>query len=153
MATVQQGTKALVFHTPSADITLGGNSLVGAIIISDFSFTPTAKEIRTEDDAGNTINITTYDFGAEATLTVKPQGSSAANAVTAAGYFPTIGAVCTVVTAGSPATFTNSQFSATSSGRSYRVKSATKNNATGQAETWTLTIERLDSISSMTALS
>ena len=152
MAT-QQGTMALVFGVPNADITLGGQSLVGAIIVSGLTFTPTAKEVRTEDEGGGTVNITTYDFGAEASLTVIPRGSTAANAITANGYFPTIGARCTVVNAASVATFTDSQYSAASSGREYRVKSASKAFSPTDKAVWNLTIERLDSITSMAALS
>lgn len=152
MAT-QQGSMAIVFGVPNADITLGGQSLVGATIISNLTFTPTAKEVRTEDEGGNTVNITVYDLGAEASLTVIPRGSSAANAITANGYFPSIGARCTVVNAASVATFTDGQFSTSSAGREYRVKSASKAYSPTDKAVWNLTIERFDSIASMAALS
>lgn len=153
MATVQQGAKALLFHVPNADLTLGGHNLVGAIIISDFGFTPTAQEVRTQDDDGSTVNITTYDQGAEVTLTCRPFGSTAANAITAAGYFPGIGEECVAVNAASVTRYTDADFTASSPGRKYRVKAASKNAVAGQQVTWNLTLERLDSISSMTALS
>jgi len=144
---------AIVFGVPNADITLGGHSLVGAVILSSLTFTPTAKEVRTEDEGGNTVNITVYDLGAEASLTVIPRGSSAANAITANGYFPAIGARCTVVNAASVATFTDGQFSTSSAGREYRVKSASKAYSPTDKAVWNVTIERFDSIASMAALS
>lgn len=152
MAT-QQGAMAIVFGVPNADITLGGQSLVGATIISNLTFTPTAKEVITEDEGGNTVNITTYDFGAEASFQVTPRGSSAANAVTANGYFPDIADRCTVVNAASVATFTDAQFSAASAGREYRVKSASKAYSTSDKAVWNVTIERKDSMPSMAHLS
>jgi len=144
---------AIVFGVPNADITLGGQSLVGAVILSSLTFTPTAKEVRTEDEGGNTVNITVYDLGAEASLTVIPRGSSAANAITANGYFPAIGARCTVVNAASVATFTDGQFSTSSAGREYRVKSASKAYSPTDKAVWNVTIERFDSIASMAAMS
>jgi hypothetical protein len=148
----QQGAMAIVFGVPNADITLGGQSLVGATIISNLGLTPTAKEVRTENEAGSTVNITTYDFGLEASFTVIPRGTTEANAITANGYFPAIGARCTVVNAATVATFTDTQFSASSAGREYRVKTASKAYTTSGVATWNLTIERVDSITSMAAL-
>lgn len=153
MATVQQGAKAVVFSVPNADMTLGGHNLVGAVVVSDFSLTSTAQEVRTQDEDGATVNITTYDQGAEVSLTCIPVGSSAANAVTANGYFPQIGEECAVVTAASVTRYTDGDFSAGTPGKKYRVKAASKSVQAGQRVTWSLTLERFDSIASMTALS
>lgn len=153
MATDQQGAKALIFHVPSADITLGGHNLVGAVIISDLSLTSTAQETRTQDEDGTTVNITTFDHGAEVTLTCRPYGSTVANALTAGGYFPKIGEECVMVNAASVTRYTDADVTASSPGRKYRVKAASKNAVAGQPVTWNLTLERFDSISSMTILS
>jgi len=153
MATVQQGPLALVFHAPSADITLAGQSLVGAIIIGEVGFQPTASESRTKNTDGTTCNISTWDKGAEVTLSVMPCGTTAANAVTANGYFPEIGDKCVVVNAAASTTYTDGDFSAASTGRHYRVKAASKTSRSGEPLTWSVTIERVDSIADMTALS
>lgn len=156
MATIQQGTMALVFGAPDADIDIAGHDVpkesASGIILSEVGFTAMAQEVRTMNETGNTVNITTFDAGAEATLTIKPRGTTVANAVTAAGYFPKVGDVCTIVNAAAVSTHTDPDFSAASPGRTYRVKAASKNMGAGQHVTWNVTIERLDAIPSMVPL-
>lgn len=156
MAT-QQGTMALLFGVPDlGTITLGSTALVGAIVVSEVGMTPTAQEVRSPDENGNTINITTFDQGMEVTLVCKPRGAGAAaiaDSATANNYFPAIGDKCTILqAAGTVTRYKDNAFSKATTGWSYRVKSASKNTAPGQPVTWNLTLERLDSISDMTPL-
>jgi len=154
MATAQQGAMAILFGLPDlGTVTLGGTSVASAIVVSDIGLTPTAQEIRSMDENGETVNITTFDVGMEVTLTCKPRGTTVANAATANGYFPAIGTVCTILQAGGAATrFNDNGYSRVTTGWSYRVKAASKNMVAGQQVTWNLTLERFDSIASMAAL-
>ena len=160
MAATQQGTMAILFGLPDVGtVTLGASTQIqAAIVISDISLTPTAQEIRAPDENGNTVNITTWDQGMEVTLTCKPRGTSSASAgagtaALANSYFPAIGTLCTILQAGTtPTRFNDDGYSRATTGWSYRVKAATKNMVASQQVTWNLTLERLDSISSMTPI-
>jgi hypothetical protein len=148
----QQGTNyAIVFGAPSADIKFGASATAAGLIVSGFDFTPTADEVLTTDAEGKVVNITTYNFGAEATLTVKFKGSSKANAL-AEFVAQTPGTKAFVIDASSAESYLDADFSTTTTGKKYGVKSFTKTGSPGQPATATVVLRRFDSITDYAAL-
>lgn len=148
----QQGTAILVFGPPDAasTSTLGALTFAG-FIVSSFSFTPSADEVRTPDETGKTVNITTYNFAWEAQLTVKPRATTKALAEAAANQMPTIGARCIITNTTSARTWSLAAFSNTSTGNyEYRVKAVSLNGEPGQPVPITITIERVEGITNYT---
>jgi hypothetical protein len=149
---VQQGTSyAIVFGAPSADVKFGSSSTAAGLIINGYDFTPTAEEVLTTDAEGKVVNITTFNFGAEATLTVKFKSTTKALAL-AEFVSQTPGTKVLVVDASTVDSYTDHDLSAVTTGKQYGLKSFTKTGAPGQPATATVVIRRFDSITDYAAL-
>lgn len=160
---IQTGALALVYGAPSFDLKInGGTTLTFAAgyVLTDVSVSRTADQIETRNAAGDIVNVTTYNAGDEVTLTVKPAGTTRANAKTVADTFPRPGGYAALIDATDITHLDNAAISGTiggvslaSSGVSYMIKSATKNSTPGQAVTWTLVLQRHSGITTYTPLS
>lgn len=170
---IQQGTHALLMGCPSLDLDLNGgnaNSANGGqgftfayLVLTDVAQARTAKSIETQNAAGNTVNITTYDAGDEVTLTCKPAGPNRAGAKATNDYFPRPGGYAALIDVADIAnityldngTLTNKRGGVSAAGPlgvPYGIKSASKAaTATGNV-VWTLVLQRMDSIPSWVPL-
>lgn len=154
MAEIQQALagNVMVFGPPSGTIQSGttGSGTTLAVMLTAFSLSKTAQRIKTPNPSGETVNITTFNQNFTATCTMRPIGSNRTNAIAAAVATPNPGDCLYAITAGSPDTWTDTEFTAGSTGKEWSVVSCTKTTATGAHAEYELTIEREGAITDYT---
>src|SRR5574343_784518 len=131
MATELQQAAAgyvMVFGPPDATVQSGttGAGTTLAVMITGVSITKSAQRVKTQNTAGETVNITTFNRNDTATVTVRPIASTRADAITAAIAAPNPGDCLYAITKGSPATWTDTEFSAGSTGKEGSIVSVAK---------------------------
>lgn len=164
MAEIQQGSLAMIYGAPSLGLKLNGGSTLNfasstAIVLTEVAHTRTADVVETRDAAGNVVNIATYNAGDEVTLTVMPAGATRTDADTVHDLFPRPGGYAalidgTNVTHLDNATITSTAggISAASTGVVYRINTVSKSSSSQGKVTWTVGLQRFDSITSYTPL-
>ena len=142
----------MVFGPPSGTIQSGttGSGTTLAVMLTAFSLSKTAQRIKTPNPSGETVNITTFNQNLTATCTMRPIGSNRTNAIAAAVATPNPGDCLYAITAGSPDTWTDTEFTAGSTGKEWSVVSCTKTTTTGAHVEYELTIEREGAITDYT---
>jgi hypothetical protein len=166
---IQQGSLALLFGAPSMTLSLnggdaapggGGQTLTFAgMVLTEVAATRTAKTIETQNAGGVTVNITTYDAGDEVTLTIKPAGPNRAGAKGINDYFPRPGGYAALIDATDISHLDNAAWtihkggiSAASTGLAYGIKSASKASSSTGNVVWTVTLMRMEGITSWVPL-
>lgn len=131
----------MVFGPPDATLNNGAGTSLG-LLLTAVSISKSAQRIKTPNAAGETVNITTFNQNITATCTCRAIADTRANAVTKLLLMPSPGAVVLAVTEGSPDTWTDTDFSAGSSGKPWSVVSATRSPTTGAHVDYELVLER-----------
>lgn len=139
----------MVFGVPSGTLNNGAGTSLG-LLLSDVSISKTAQRIKTPNVAGETVNITTYNQNVTATCTCRAVADTRANAITKLLLMPSPGAEVLAVTSGSPETWTDTDFTAASTGLSWSVVSATRRASNGAHVDYDLVLEREGGISDYT---
>lgn len=147
MASVQQGTFAVVFGLPTGTSFTFAGSAVG-IRATGYDVSREAEKEETRDEDGEIVNIVTFGGRRKVTVQCYPYGSSKANGVTA-NALPAPGSYAAIISTGSHDT----DATAASTGIVYRIDSASKSVTNSGKVTWTLNLERVDGISTYTPLS
>ena len=151
MAEVQQATtgNVMVFGVPSGTLNNASNVSLG-LLLSDVSIAKSASEILTPNIAGEVVNVTTWNQTITVTCTCRAIADTRANAVTKLLLMPDPGAEVLAVTAGSPETFTDTDFTATSTGKSWGGVSATRRATNGAHVDYDLVLRRIGAITDYT---
>ncbi len=156
MAEIQQGSLAMIFGAPSLGLKMNGGATFNftsttAIVLTEVSHTRMAKTVETQNAAGNTVNVTTYDVGDEVTLTVMPAGATRTDADTVHDLFPRPGGYAALIDGTNVSHLDNATISSTAGGVSgsgtgvvYRINTASKSSSGGGKVTWTLGLQRFD---------
>lgn len=151
MAEVQQAVtgNVMVFGVPSGTLNNGAGTALG-LLLSDVTIAKTASEILTPNIDGETVNVTTWNQTVTATCTCRAIADTRANAVTKLLLMPSPGSEVLAVTAGSPTTYTDTDFTATSTGKSWGVVSATRRATNGAHVDYDLVLRIIGSITDYT---
>jgi hypothetical protein len=155
---IQQGALAFVYGSPSMDIKLNADPAMtfsAGLVLGDVSQVRTSKTVETENAAGVTVNVTTYDLGDEVTITMRPAG---ANRAASAGFndtFPRPGGYAALISATdishldqAAITGLKGGISAGTAGVAYGIKEATKASTPSGHVTWTIVLRRSEGITS-----
>lgn len=159
---IQNGALALVFGVPSVNIAINGGTtltLGAGMVLNQLTQARIAEEIVTRNADGNTVNVTTYDAGDEVSLVMMPGGATREAAEDVNDTFPRPGGYAALIT-GTDITHldavatsgTIGGVSAASTGKAYRIASATKNTTAQGHVTWNITLRRHEGITSYAPL-
>lgn len=153
---IQQGALALVYGPPSMDIKINAGTpltFAAGLVLGDVTQTRTSKTIETQDAAGRTINVTTYDLGDEVTIQMRPANATRALAAAANDTFPRPGGYAALISAtdishvdAAAITPLLGGISAATPGVKYGIKEASKASTVGGHVTWSLTLWRVEGI-------
>jgi hypothetical protein len=165
---IQQGALALVYGSPSMDIQINGGTAMtfaAGLVLGDVTQARTSKTVETQDAAGRTVNVTTYDLGDEVTIQMRPAGTTRALAKAANDLFPRPGGYAALISAADISHVDSASISQLVGGISgpagatptpptpeaaiegrYGIKEASKASTPTGPVIWTLTLWRVEAI-------